>query len=394
MKIAYIITDYGAFNNFLAELSVNLLQKKYEIHVICSNDKVINRKDKYNYVELGINFYHLEFPRGFNFLKHLKISKKIHHLLEKIDPDLVHINFTTAAFTTLLYKKPRFPTLGTFHGLGFPVLSGRRRKIFKLVENFCFTRLDQIWLLNKVDYDIVNKTHPHKAFYYDSAGLGCDLDKFNPENFSQGSKSILKKKLEIRPDDFVITFTGRYVDFKGYHLVVRSFFEAFQKHKNLKLILLGGRDPIHPTGLSKEEEEQLLECPNIIDIGFTHEIEKYLSISDVFLFPSVKEGVPVCIIEALAMAVPVITADSRGCNELIFDYKNGLLIANPPMISDIVGKIYLLINNNEYLKKLANQARNDRTIYGRENFIEEQCEIYNLTISRSKRKEGQEVEHA
>jgi hypothetical protein len=63
------------------------------------------------------------------------------------------------------------------------------------------------------------------------------------------------------------------------------------------LLLIGGRDPIHPTGLTEQEEGDLFKIKNIV-VGYTSEVEKYLAITECVLFPSKKK---VCIVEALAM---------------------------------------------------------------------------------------------
>ena len=55
MKIAFVITDFGSFNNFLAEVAINLSIKN-EIHVITSQEKVINIQDKYDYSKYNIHF--------------------------------------------------------------------------------------------------------------------------------------------------------------------------------------------------------------------------------------------------------------------------------------------------------------------------------------------------
>src|SRR5690606_33277150 len=139
-------------------------------------------------------------------------SKKIRGILENIDPDLVHIHFTTGIFTTLFAGRLKYKTLGTFHGLGFPVLSGIKKMIFGAVERFCFNRLDEIYVLNEVDYKAVRDLGYNNVVKYETLGLGCDLDVFNPENFSPEQKAALKAQLGISQDDFVFAYTGRFVD--------------------------------------------------------------------------------------------------------------------------------------------------------------------------------------
>jgi len=381
MHILIIITDYGSFNNFLSELAITMVQAGDIVDVICSEDKTIDIKDKHDYHGYGINFHFITFPRSFNIFKQYKTSYRINKLIEVINPDLVHIHFTTGLFTTLLYKRPKYVTLGTIHGLGFPVLKGARKLIFKFVEYFCLGRIDQLFVLNKFDLDIIGGGSSQKAFMLDAVGLGCDLDRFNPARFT-GQHDSIKKNLHIAKEDFVITYTGRFVAFKGFDLVVRSFLKLNNQHPGkFKLLLIGGPDSIHPNGLTDEEEKEYIRCKQIIKVGFTLQVEKYLSISDVFLFPSLKEGMPVCMIEALAMAVPAITADSRGCNDLIVHKQNGILLSAAPTIDEVVQAVELLAESPELLQQMKNFAMIDRGKFSRNIFIERQIEVYNSITS-------------
>jgi glycosyltransferase involved in cell wall biosynthesis len=126
---------------------------------------------------------------------------------------------------------------------------------------------------------------------------------------------------------FVITYTGRFVEFKGFDIVYHSFIKLANEFPDrFVLLLIGGKDPIHPTGLTKDEENDLYKNISIVNVGYTSEVEKYLAITDVFLFPSKKEGLPVCIVEALAMGVPVVTLDERGNSDVVKNDFNGFLV--------------------------------------------------------------------
>lgn len=373
MRVLIIVTDLGSFNNFLSELALKMIQLNYRVDVICSNNKVIDINDKDNFIERGINMHFVNFPRGFNIYKQYKASIQIYNLTKVINPNLVHVHFTTGIFTTLLYKKLPFFTIGTFHGLGFNSVKGIKRIIFKIVEYFCFNRLDQVWVLNKFDLESINGRIKNKTYKLDTAGVGCDLSKFDINSKIEDKKN----ELNIGENNFVITYTGRFVNFKGFNLVINSFLRLNKLHPSMfKLVLIGGYDPIHPTGLTKDEEEEFLSCIDIIRVGFTNEVETYLSISDVFLFPSLKEGMPVCIIEALAMGLPVITADSRGCNDLVVNEQNGLLLSSNPSVDEIIKAIIYLKNSPLLIHKIKKHNIENRWWLSRNVYVEKQIEVY------------------
>ncbi len=379
-RLLFIITDLGSFNNFIAELCFYLINNfEYEIHVICSPSKVISIKNKFDFTN-KLQFHFVQIPRGFGLIQQLKSSRNMYNLINEINPDLIHAHFTTGIFTTILYKKLKYDIWGTFHGLGSTVTKGIRREIFKIIEMLCFSRINKIIVLNTLDFELLKYTYGNKVIKGKSLGLGCDINKFNPDNFKCTSRLSLKAQLNIE-SQIVLTFTGRFVYFKGFDIVIKMFLKLINRHpQKFKLLLIGGIDPIHKTGLTVKEENTYFNHPDIINIGFTDEVEKYLSITDLFVFPSKKEGIPICITEALAMGVPVVTFDSRGCNELVLDKFNGSLVNNnisiDQSVESFISEIEKLIFDKNVLNFLQINCLKDREKLSRHNFILEQSEWY------------------
>jgi glycosyltransferase involved in cell wall biosynthesis len=379
MHILLVITDYGSFNNFLSELAIKLVNNGDKVDVICSPEKIINLQDKHAYTSLGINFHYVNLPRGLNPLKVIKASRQISKLIAKINPSIINVHFTTGIFTTLLWRKPKQKIIGTLHGVGYIMAESRsKRMIFSFIEKFCFNRLDNIYVLNQFDYNIVKQLHPTKTFVYQSFGVGFDDRKFNPLSVQEEEKDILRGKLGIEKDDFVLAFTGRFVDFKGFNILVRAVNRLIESglYPNLKLMLIGGKDPARDTGLLPDEESHYQSNPQFIKVDFTADVEKYLSLADLFVFPSAREGMPVCIMEALAMGIPVLTSDSRGCNDLVESDFNGVLLSEKPNVEETVTAIEKLFCNRILLRKLSENALSRRDEYSRQQFVLEQIKAY------------------
>ncbi|OOG15668.1 hypothetical protein BWD42_24265 [Sphingobacterium sp. CZ-UAM] len=374
-RIVFIITDYGSFNNFLGELAVEMARRSITVSIICSPEKVIKIEDKYDYEKEGIEFFYVDFPRGFNIVKHIFISNQIKRILHNISPSFVFIHFTTGMFTTTFTGRLRYKTAGMFHGVGYSAVDGVfKRWMYKFIEKRCIRRIDDVWVLNKSDKDLLNIEFPKKNInLLRTAGLGCDLNRFDPSKFSSEFKNQLRSELDINEKDIVIAFTGRFVFFKGFGKLVRAFLQLIEKNHidNIKLLLIGDEDSAHRTGLHPDEVARMKACKNIKTLGFRSDVENFLSISDLFVFPSEKEGMPVCIIEALAMGVPVITNNSRGCNDLVENLVNGIVLEkNTP--EDISAAIQKLINDSALYDAIKTNILQNRLVLARENFVSNQ----------------------
>ncbi|CAM2920697.1 glycosyltransferase [Flavobacterium frigoris] len=379
MKIIIVITDYGSFNNFLAELAVSLSSEN-EIHIICSGSNVINIVDKFDYTKYNLAFHTVDIPRSTSIVKLMKTASAIRKIVKRVSPNLIYAHFTTGVFPSIFFRKRNIEYWGAFHGLGMNASSGIKKAMFTIVELYCFMRLDKRFLINNKDYELVSAMFTQNTFKYNSCGVGCDIIKFDRNRFMELDKSNLKKDLNIE-GKFVITYTGRFVEFKGFDLVYHSFLKLVEEFPGeVILLLIGGRDPIHTTGLTEEEEIDLVINKNIINVGYTSVVEKYLAITDVFLFPSKKEGLPVCIVEALAMGVPVVTLDERGNSDVVRNDVNGYLIKSVSKSNDvdkIVEKLKYLFINGNVLDLLSSNCLINRQTYSRSFFVEEQLKLIN-----------------
>jgi glycosyltransferase involved in cell wall biosynthesis len=379
MKILIVITDYGSFNNFLAELAVSLSFEN-EIHIICSGSNVINIVDKFDYTKYNLTFHTVDVPRSTSIIKLIKSAYGIRKIVKRINPSLVYAHFTTGIFPVIFFRKKNIEYWGTFHGLGMNASTGIRKIMFSVVEFFCFLRLDKRFLINNKDYELVSNMFKENTFKYNSCGVGCDINKFDKNRFTEVDILNIKQDLNIE-GKFVITYTGRFVEFKGFDLVYHSFVKLVDEFPGeVVLLLIGGRDPIHPTGLTEQEEIDLFKNESIVNVGYTSEVEKYLAITDVFLFPSKKEGLPVCIVEALAIGVPVVTLDERGNSDVVKNDFNGYLVKSVSKLNDIdeiVGKLKYLDVNRNVLGMLSSNSLKNRQTYSRSFFVNEQLKLIN-----------------
>jgi glycosyltransferase involved in cell wall biosynthesis len=375
MRLLLVIPNIDSYRAFLHDLYSELHAAGTEIHVACTMDSLWNRNA--SSLDLYAHFHPLGLPRGMSPIAHLVAAHKLNALVRRLRPDVVHAHFSAAIFTTALaWRNTWPPTLGSFQGLSFPQIRGLKGHLLKSAESWAASRFDTVSVLTPDDLQHLSRTAKRASILQTySCGFGCDLEKFDPERISTMEQITLRARLGIKPDDRVFVFVGRFVEFKGFDLVVRTFLQIAGSHARLRLLLVGAQDPLHPSGLTQKENRALERCAQIIEVGHDPDVAKYLTISRAMVFPSRREGMPVCLMEALAMGLPVITRDSRGCRDVVRHKRDGLVLKNPT-VDTLSAAIKCLAEDDNLHNQLSVEAFTGRQRFDRRTFVREQIELY------------------
>lgn len=155
--------------------------------------------------------------------------------------------------------------------------------------------------------------------------IELDLDKYDREikNLDARKMESLRNELGIR-DKFVISVIARLEPVKGHKFFINGIKQLFTKYRDLVCLIVGDGS------LERELKEIVAKeglKDRIIFLGYRKDIPYILSISDLIVLPSEKEGVPPRIIaEAMAMSKPVLATDVRGSRYLVKDSETGMLV--------------------------------------------------------------------
>jgi len=360
-----------------------MLKKQIDVHCVCSMDALWGSNK--SSMGIPIQMHGIPFPRGMKLIEHVKSSLQLNSLVSSICPDIVHVHFSSTIFTTALAHRHNWPvTMGTFHGVSFPLMSGAKEKMLKMAETWASNRLDEVWVLTEDDRIALSMAAPKaKVKKQISYGLGCNLDRYDKKRILPEEQNALLTQLGLASDHHIFAFIGRQVHFKGFNITIRAFFRLAQIDPDARLLLIGSCDPLHPTGLTQDEEKALKSSSQIIDLGWQTEVQKYLSITQAVIFPSKREGMPVCLMEALAMGVPIITCDSRGCRDIVRNQVDGIVLKECT-IDNIVSAMKLLIEDKNLHSRLVANALVGRRRFSRLNYIREQIQIYEQIYSKKR----------
>ena len=279
----------------------------------------------------GIDVFPLEMTRKITPFKDVFAVIKLYFFLKKTRPFIVHSHTPKAGIVGMLAAKlagvPH--RLHTVAGLPLLEVTGIKRRVLDAVEKFTYGCATMVYPnsfgLKKIILDNNYCDSKKLKVLANGSSNGIDTAYFNPELYTEEQNLRLENELGIQTDDFVFIFVGRLVKDKGINEMV-SAFELLQKeNSSLKLLLVGDYendlDPLNPKTV-----ESINTNSSILAVGFKNDVRPYLAIANVLVFPSYREGFPNVVMQAGAMGLPSIVSDINGCNEIIIEQENGLII--------------------------------------------------------------------
>ena len=241
----------------------------------------------------------------------------------------------------------------TFTGLIFPTATGYMQRLLICMDRLtcaCATHINPEG--EGVKKDLINYKVTKKSLFVIANGNvnGVDMTYFDR------TKEVLERAVEYQQNNsFTFCFVGRLVPDKGINELVSAFIRLHQQYPNIRLLLVGSFEKdISP--LFFETEKAIIEHSAINFMGFQSDIRPFLAASDALVLPSYREGFPNVILQAGAMGLPAIVTDVNGCNEIIQQNENGIIIPskNETALYEAM-KGFLL--RPEEVRRMSNNAR-------------------------------------
>lgn len=278
----------------------------------------------------GVRLYEIPMEREPSPLKDMVSLVRLIHLFMKIRPDIVNAGTPKAGFLCMLaaYICCIRGRVYTIRGFRHESLSGISCWIMKCFERLsCYLSTQVICISSSVAQIGVHEGIL-KLGGYQLNGLGSsngiDLERFNPWRADLIPVDVLKQRLGVKDENFIIGFVGRIIDRKGVDELVEAFSRVKVSHPHARLLLIG---PIESEqSVSDSTLRRISNDKDIISLGFIGDIENYYRIMDLFVLPAHWEGFGNVLLEAAAMGVPAITCDVTGTKDAMSDGFNGTLV--------------------------------------------------------------------
>lgn len=381
-KKALIIASMASMiDNFNRKNIEVLSDMGYEITLAAnfkSEDSNSLEKNQSFYAEMkakGYHVVHIDFSRKLsNIGLQIKSIKQVRKLMKR-KFDIVHCHSPICSIITRFsFNKYRraynSKLLYTAHGFHF--YKGAPKKNWLLyypAEKICSYMTDTLITINKEDYVLAKNKMKAKNVVY-IPGIGIDLNKFNNRN----GETDLRENLGCKANDIMLLSVGELSERKNHEVIIKALAEL--KRDNIKYFIVG-------KGHLEAYLNKLILKNNLNNnvklLGFRNDVDKLLNAADIFVFPSIQEGLPVALMEAMACGLPVIASEIRGNTDLIENGKGGFLI--PPMdIQGFADCINTAVSTPEVLKNMHNYNLQKIKCFSAETVLSKITDIYLSTV--------------
>lgn len=285
---------------------------------------------------------------------------KLARIIREFQPDIVHTHTPKAGLIGMLAAFIcRVPVrLHTVAGLPFMETSGLKKPLLVLMERITHACAHRIYINSFGLLAFMKELFPTASAKFrvlaNGSSNGIDVNYYSVTPAIREAAEEIRTTSGIHKQEVVFCFVGRLVKQKGVNELVAAF-EALQKDTNSWLLLVGDfedqLDPLDPETMSRIHSNK-----NIIHPGFQKDIRPWMVASDIFVFPTYREGFPNVLLQAGCLGVPSIASDINGCNEIIESGSSGILIP-AKSTRHLLEAMRTLAVDPENRMKLASEAR-------------------------------------
>lgn len=304
-------TAWSVFN-FRHGLLNRLLSDGYHISVVAPNDKFSGKLK-----DMGCDVIDLPMSaKGVNPFDDIKLVTLLYRYYRKLNPDfIIHYTIKPNIYGSLAAKIAGIPSLAITTGLGYTFVNDNFiAKIARQLYKMAFRYPKEVWFLNEDDrqaflaYSLVNENKA-KLLH----GEGVNVSHFSPIPSSSGNN----------PTTFLLI--ARMLWDKGIGEYIEAARVIKSKYPKTHFQLLGSCDVPNPSLISREQIG-IWESEGIVEyLGTTDDVRTVIANVDCVVLPSYREGIPRTMLEAAAMAKPLIVSDAPGCKDVVINGKTGFL---------------------------------------------------------------------
>lgn len=324
MKKLIIITTVPMSLATLVKGQAKYLSSYFDVKLVTS----FSEKNQEISKAEGVELKSIDMTRQITIIKDLKALIELYKYFKNQKPDIVYTFTPKAGLLGMMASFLSRVPVRIHNIVGMPLMeaTGKKFILLKFIERLTYFFSTNLFCNSFGLKKFINENLTKKDVKVIAQGSinGVDTEFFkNTKTLDE--KELIRDKFKIDKKDFVITFVGRIVKDKGINELIEAFINLSKKYNNLKLLLVGDYEE-HLNPIKNENKILIDSLDSIITVGFQNDIRDFLSITDLFVLPSYREGLPNSLIEAGSFGIPLLATNINGCNEIIDDCITGILV--------------------------------------------------------------------
>ena len=345
MKKALILaTAVGFIANFeMNDISI-LQEMGYEVHVV-SDMSDCNNKEKLNkLLHSGIIAHNIKFFRNPFKYDNIKAYNKLNRLVKTERFDLIHCHTPVGGVFGRAVGHFNHVKQVIYTAHGFHFFKGAPLKnwlIYYPIEKI-FSRWADIQItLNNEDYKRAQKFHTKivKRIH----GIGIDISKFNQDKSKREAK---RTELNIDTQDVMLLSVGQLERDKHQIVVLKAMKKLAEYNCKYYICGVGNKEKEYQTYINENQLQN-----NVFLLGYRTDVAELLQAADVFVFPSLFEGLSVALMEAVAAKIPIACTNVRGNVDTVITRESYFSPNNDEELVSVIEKIIFTNNNSIMVEK-------------------------------------------
>ncbi len=372
-KVLFVATVDYHFKSFHLPYLKWFKEQGWEVHIAAQGNLELPFVSKK---------YDIPIQRSPFNVKNIGAYKELKAIIDENKYEIIHCHTPMGGVLGRLAarqtRKNGTKVIYTAHGFHFckgaPLLNWL---LYYPIERLLASNTDCLITINSEDDELARR-HQFKAGFIEHVhGVGVDLEKYKPVDSIR--RNVLRRVNEGNPNHFIMFYAAEFNKNKNQKLLIQALAKIKNDIPNARL-LLAGEGPL------------LQECRNLAlelgvfsmvqFLGFRNDIELLLKMSDIAVASSLREGLPVNVMEAMACGLPVVAKENRGHKELVNNHENGWIV-NSNDIDSFANRLIELATNEYLRNKLGKESRSImESKYGVEIVLDQLIEIYSRYMER------------
>ena len=315
-------------------------------------------------------FYDLPFSRSPFAKTNIKAYRELKKIINDGGYDVVHCHTPVGGVMARLAARQarRKGTKVFYTAHGFHFFSGApliNWLLYYPVERALARLTDVIITINREDYERAKRFGAAQVSYM--RGVGCNLARFSSADASK--RALIRARLGIAEDAFVMLSVGELNRNKNHGLAIAAL---ARMHEGKARLVICGEGAMRPEYEALARREGVAE--QVTFAGYCENVEEYYQMADVFVFCSLREGLGMAVVEAMACGLPAVCVENRGTRDLILDGANGRLVPNDAQA--LSQALLQLEQSPQERMRFARQAHEDAQAFALESALESMRAIY------------------